>query len=85
MLDRHTEVQGTDRPGAAHDPGDLLEHERDPGVVACLCIALNSASSYGDVCCAGNAVRGGALDQQEMEELDDILVYTTEPFAEGVK
>ena len=39
----------------------------------------------GNVCCTGNAVRGGALDQQAMEERDDILVYTTEPFPEGVE
>jgi putative CocE/NonD family hydrolase len=42
--------------------------------------------SYGgNVCCTGNAVRGGALDQQEMEERDDILVYTSEPFPDGVE
>ena len=42
--------------------------------------------SYGgNVCCTGNAVQGGAFDQREMETRDDILVYTTEPFAEGVE
>lgn len=42
--------------------------------------------SYGgNVCCTGNAVKGGAYDQQEMEERDDILVYTTEPLEEGVE
>jgi putative CocE/NonD family hydrolase len=42
-------------------------------------------SHGGNVCCTGNAVRGGALDQQEMEEREDILVYTTEPFEDGVE
>ncbi|MGD8320746.1 MAG: CocE/NonD family hydrolase [Gemmatimonadota bacterium] len=42
-------------------------------------------SHGGNVCCTGNAVRGGALDQREMEERDDILVYTTEPLEEGLE
>jgi putative CocE/NonD family hydrolase len=47
---------------------------------------MNPVMSYGgNVCCTGNAVRGGALDQQEMEERQDILVYTTEPFENGVE
>jgi uncharacterized protein len=38
------------------------------------------------VCCTGNAVQGGAFDQRELEESrSDILVYTTEPLAEGVE
>ncbi|WP_157579321.1 CocE/NonD family hydrolase [Spirosoma montaniterrae] len=42
--------------------------------------------SYGgNVCCTGNAVQGGAFDQHQMETRQDILVYTTEPFAEGVE
>src|SRR5690606_34425916 len=40
----------------------------------------------GNVCCTGNAIQGGAFDQQEQEEQrDDILVYTTEPLKEGVE
>ncbi|HSG48049.1 MAG TPA: CocE/NonD family hydrolase, partial [Longimicrobiales bacterium] len=47
---------------------------------------MNPVPSHGgNVCCTGNAVQGGALDQQEMELRDDILVYTTEPFADGVE
>jgi uncharacterized protein len=42
--------------------------------------------SYGgNVCCTGNAVQGGSFDQHQMETRQDILVYTTEPFAEGVE
>lgn len=42
--------------------------------------------SYGgNVCCTGNAVKGGAYDQQKMEQREDILVYTTEPLEEGVE
>ncbi|QQS42720.1 MAG: CocE/NonD family hydrolase [Acidobacteriota bacterium] len=47
---------------------------------------LNPVPSYGgNVCCTGNAVRGGAFDQREMEKRDDILVYTSEPLSEGVE
>ncbi len=42
-------------------------------------------SHGGNVCCTGNAVRGGALDQSEMEERPDILVYSTDPLSEGVE
>ncbi|WP_461089283.1 CocE/NonD family hydrolase [Spirosoma gilvum] len=42
--------------------------------------------SYGgNVCCSGNAVQGGSFDQHQMETRQDILVYTTEPFADGVE
>ncbi len=47
---------------------------------------LNPVSSYGgNVCCTGNAVKGGAFDQQRMETRNDILVYTTEPLKKGVE
>ncbi|MBK8646378.1 MAG: CocE/NonD family hydrolase [Gemmatimonadetes bacterium] len=47
---------------------------------------MNPVPSYGgNVCCTGNAVVGGALDQQKMEQRDDILVYTTEPLKEGME
>ncbi|MEZ4586409.1 MAG: CocE/NonD family hydrolase [Gemmatimonadales bacterium] len=42
-------------------------------------------SHGGNVCCTGNAVVGGSLDQQEMEKRPDILVYSTEPLAEGME
>jgi hypothetical protein len=42
-------------------------------------------SNGGNVCCTGNAVQGGAMDQQEMELRDDILVYTTDPLEAGVE
>ncbi len=42
--------------------------------------------SYGgNVCCTGNAVRGGAFDQRQMETRQDILVYSTEPLESGVE
>ena len=47
---------------------------------------LNPVASYGgNVCCTGNAVKGGSFDQQVMETRNDILVYTTEPLKEGVE
>jgi uncharacterized protein len=40
----------------------------------------------GNVCCTGNAVQGGSFDQRRLEESrNDILVYSTEPLAEGVE
>lgn len=47
---------------------------------------MNPVTSHGGgVCCSGNAVQGGAYDQQAMETRNDILVYTSEPLAEGVE
>ena len=47
---------------------------------------LNPVPSHGgQVCCTGNAVKGGAFDQKRMETRHDILVYSTEPLKEGVE
>ena len=47
---------------------------------------MKPVPSYGgNVCCTGNAVKGGAFDQQEMEQRDDILVYTTDILEEGIE
>lgn len=47
---------------------------------------MNPVPSYGgNVCCTGNAVTGGAMDQRKMEERPDILVYSSEPLKEGVE
>lgn len=47
---------------------------------------MDPVPSYGgNVCCTGNAVKGGSFDQRVMENRNDILVYTTEPFAAGVE
>lgn len=47
---------------------------------------MNPVTSYGgNVCCTGNAVKGGAFDQQVMETRNDILVYTSEPLEEGIE
>jgi hypothetical protein len=47
---------------------------------------MNPVPSYGgNVCCEGNAVTGGALDQREMETRNDILVYTSDPLKEGIE
>ena len=40
-------------------------------------------SNGGGVCCMGNAVKGGAYDQQEVETRDDVLVYTSEILKNG--
>jgi hypothetical protein len=45
---------------------------------------MNPVPSHGgNVCCEGNALAGGALDQRVVEARPDVLVYTSAPFAEG--
>lgn len=47
---------------------------------------MNPVMSYGgNVCCTGDAVKGGAFDQRVMEARNDILVYTSEPLKEGIE
>jgi putative CocE/NonD family hydrolase len=47
---------------------------------------MNPVKSHGgNVCCQGNAVIPGSLDQRQAEERPDVLVYTSEPFKEGVE
>ncbi|MFT4535011.1 MAG: putative CocE/NonD family hydrolase [Saprospiraceae bacterium] len=47
---------------------------------------MNPVPSYGgNVCCTGNAIKGGAFDQQQMETRNDILVYTTDVLNEGIE
>jgi putative CocE/NonD family hydrolase len=47
---------------------------------------MNPVPSHGgNVCCTGNAVQGGALDQQKMEERQDILVYSSESLKDGME
>ena len=47
---------------------------------------MNPVPSYGgNVCCTGNAVKGGAWDQTKMEERPDILVYTSDVLKEGIE
>ncbi len=47
---------------------------------------MNPVPSYGgNVCCTGNAVKGGAFDQQGMETRNDILVYTSDVLEKGVE
>ena len=46
----------------------------------------NPVLSYGgNVCCAGNAVAAGAFDQRRNEARADVLVYSTEPLANGTE
>ncbi len=42
-------------------------------------------SHGGNVCCTGNAVAGGSFDQRSIEARPDVLVYTTDPFPDGVE
>jgi len=47
---------------------------------------MNPVGSLGgNVCCTGNAVKGGAFDQQELEERPDVLTYTTDALKEGTE
>jgi putative CocE/NonD family hydrolase len=42
-------------------------------------------SHGGNVCCTGNAIQAGAFDQRKLEARADVLVYTSEPFAEATE
>jgi putative CocE/NonD family hydrolase len=42
-------------------------------------------SHGGNVCCQANALSGGALDQREMEQRPDVLVYTSEPLKQAME
>jgi predicted acyl esterase len=47
---------------------------------------MNPVPSYGgNVCCTGNAITAGSFDQRKMESRHDILVYTSEPFKDGIE
>jgi predicted acyl esterase len=47
---------------------------------------MNPVMSYGgNVCCTGNAITAGSFDQRKMESRHDILVYTSEPFKDGLE
>jgi hypothetical protein len=47
---------------------------------------MNPVPSYGgNVCCTGSAIQAGSFDQRKMETRDDILVYTSAPFADGLE
>ena len=47
---------------------------------------MNPVGSLGgNVCCTGNAIQGGAYDQQKQEERNDILVYTSDVLANGIE
>jgi putative CocE/NonD family hydrolase len=46
----------------------------------------NPVTSYGgNVCCTGNAITAGSFDQRKMESRHDVLVYTSEPFKDGIE
>jgi putative CocE/NonD family hydrolase len=47
---------------------------------------MNPVTSYGgNVCCTGTAITAGAFDQRKMEARPDVLVYTSEPFTQGME
>jgi predicted acyl esterase len=47
---------------------------------------MNPVTSYGgNVCCTGTAITAGSFDQRKMEARADILVYTSEPFKDGLE
>jgi putative CocE/NonD family hydrolase len=47
---------------------------------------MKPVMSYGgNVCCTGTAITAGSFDQRKMEEREEVLVYTSEPFKDGVE
>jgi len=39
----------------------------------------------GGVCCIGDAIHAGSFDQRNLETRNDILVYSSDPLAEGIE
>jgi hypothetical protein len=64
----------TTRPPASDQPDRFTYDPANPVM-----------SHGGNVCCQGNAVVPGSMDQRRVEERPDVLVYTSEPFPEGVE
>jgi putative CocE/NonD family hydrolase len=47
---------------------------------------MKPVTSYGgNVCCTGTAITAGSFDQRKMEEREEVLVYTSEPFKDGLE
>jgi putative CocE/NonD family hydrolase len=47
---------------------------------------FNPVTSYGgNLCCFGNAIKAGSMDQREMEMRNDILIYSSDVLEEGVE
>ncbi|MFC1575917.1 CocE/NonD family hydrolase [Gemmatimonadota bacterium] len=62
--------------GGRTEPPDIIRYDPMDPVV----------SHGGNVCCIGGAIQAGSFDQQEIEaRRSDILVYTTEPFTQGIE
>jgi uncharacterized protein len=61
-------------PPAIDKPDSFTYDPKDP------------VTSYGgNVCCTGTAISAGSFDQRKMEARPDILVYTSEPFTQGME
>lgn len=68
-------VLTTEMPGPDTPPDAFTYDPMDPVV-----------SYGGNVCCIGGAIDAGSFDQRAIQESrQDILVYTTEPFEEGME
>jgi predicted acyl esterase len=46
---------------------------------------MNPVPSHGGNVCCQPGLQGGAMDQREMEQRPDVLVYTSEPLKEGIE
>lgn len=64
----------TGTPGSRGDADSFTYDPMDP-----------VTSHGGNVCCTGGAIDAGSFDQRQMEEREDILVYTSEPLEEGIE
>ena len=63
------------KPAGSKDHPDIFIY--DP--------AFPLPSYGGNVCCTGNAIKGGSFDQRHLEARADILIYTTDPFEKGIE
>lgn len=64
----------TDPPGPEERPDSFVYDPANP-----------VRSHGGNVCCIGGAIDAGSFDQRAMEARQDVLVYTSDPLAEGIE
>ncbi len=63
-----------DKPPGKDSPDSFIYDPSDP-----------VPSHGGNVCCTGGAIQPGSFDQSELEERDDILVYSSGSLKEGME
>jgi uncharacterized protein len=76
------------RANTLHGDGVLLTRRPGPRVPpdSFTYDPMNPVPSHGgNICCMTDVIAAGAFDQRKVEERQDVLVYTSEPFTDGLE